>query len=245
MLLASTDGTLHAANRAAEQQFGVPPGGLSGRSLSDYQTGPPGALLDYLKLCTRTRDLVPGALHDHDPGGAAGVPGRRGVVSAPDRRHGATGVAPAGAERYRDWPVHRAESAHRRPLARDHPSPPGRAGIIRAARVVPGPLEEHRRRGDRHRPGRWGAVHEPRRRAADRLAAGRGLGPAAPRGLLDRQRGHPRRRSRTRPRSSSARATSSAWPTIPCCWPGTAPSGPSTTPPRRSGARTAPSGASS
>jgi signal transduction histidine kinase len=61
-LLVAADGNVLAANRAVEREFGFPRAVLTDRKLGEVATDPPERLVGYLRLCARSRDLVPGAL---------------------------------------------------------------------------------------------------------------------------------------------------------------------------------------
>ena len=105
---------------------------------------------------------------------------------------------------------------------------PGRGRRARQRGAPPHHVDEHRRRGHRHRrPGPGGAA-EPGGRGAHRLdqseARGRPLEEVFR--IVNEET---RRRWRTRWPGSCARAWWWAWPTTPCSSPGTAPSAPSPT----------------
>ena len=61
-LLVSAGGTVLAANRATGERLGVSPDALRGRPLSDAVTEPPDDVAKYLRACSRSRQLVLGAL---------------------------------------------------------------------------------------------------------------------------------------------------------------------------------------
>ncbi len=69
MLLVSGDGRILAGNRAVEGKFGVSAHSLKGRSLADVAAEPPGDVEHYLRLCSRSRSPVVGALALHGDGG--------------------------------------------------------------------------------------------------------------------------------------------------------------------------------
>lgn len=62
LLLVSTDGLIVAANPAACRRLNLPPGRLSERRLSAGQGQPAGALADYLRACTRSKEMLPGSV---------------------------------------------------------------------------------------------------------------------------------------------------------------------------------------
>jgi two-component sensor histidine kinase len=68
MLLVSPDGEVLAINRAAREDFGLgveyPP-----RRLCDLVTDPPEKVMAFVRLCSSTREAVPGALSFRAPGG--------------------------------------------------------------------------------------------------------------------------------------------------------------------------------
>ncbi len=92
MLLVSGAGVILAGNRAVEGKFGVSAQALTGRSLADVVAEPPGEVDHYLRLCSRSRTLVVGALALHGDGGGGGIPCRtEGCVLRP-RRDGSDAV---------------------------------------------------------------------------------------------------------------------------------------------------------
>jgi len=60
VFLVSTRGAIVDANRAAEKLLGAT--GLQGKLLIELSPGPSDGMTNYLKLCARTRDFIPGAL---------------------------------------------------------------------------------------------------------------------------------------------------------------------------------------
>jgi PAS domain S-box-containing protein len=71
MLLVAADGTIHAANTAAGAEFGLGSGALRGRTLQELAAEPAEEIGSFLRACSRTRELIPGALT---------LPGPRGPV---------------------------------------------------------------------------------------------------------------------------------------------------------------------
>ena len=61
-LLVSGDGKVLAANRATAERLGKSPVALRGRLLSNAMTEPPDEVAKYLRACSRSRQLVLGAL---------------------------------------------------------------------------------------------------------------------------------------------------------------------------------------
>jgi PAS domain S-box-containing protein len=61
-LVLSEDGVILSANRAVADQLGLDPGGLPGRWLADVATDPHDAIAQYLRACSRARDLVLGSV---------------------------------------------------------------------------------------------------------------------------------------------------------------------------------------
>jgi PAS domain-containing protein len=58
--LLTPGGEILGVNGAAARLSGVAPGELKGRSLASLLLGPPDKLQQYLSLCARSRQLVPG-----------------------------------------------------------------------------------------------------------------------------------------------------------------------------------------
>jgi PAS domain S-box-containing protein len=61
-ILATTNGKVLAANRAVERRLGVPRTALVGQQLADVVSDPPDRVADYLRACSRSGELVLGAL---------------------------------------------------------------------------------------------------------------------------------------------------------------------------------------
>jgi PAS domain S-box-containing protein len=62
MVLLSADGTIAAVNRAFAERLGAAPASLRGRRLQELTTDPPEDVARYLRDCSRSRQLVLGAL---------------------------------------------------------------------------------------------------------------------------------------------------------------------------------------
>ncbi|HSK76004.1 MAG TPA: ATP-binding protein [Thermoanaerobaculia bacterium] len=62
LLLVARDGTILAANRAFGSRLEIPPGSLAGLRLADIVAEPADDVERYLRDCSRSRQLVPGAL---------------------------------------------------------------------------------------------------------------------------------------------------------------------------------------
>ena len=69
MFLASSEGCILAANRAAGSRLGISVEGIRGKKLTDLVKASVEDLARYLKLCSRTRSLVPGAMEFYDKDG--------------------------------------------------------------------------------------------------------------------------------------------------------------------------------
>ena len=98
--------------------------------------------------------------------------------------------------------------AHARPHRRAARA--GRGAGRRAARVAAGDPREHRRRRDRHRQRRAGALPQRRRAAAHRLARRRGRRPAGGRAAVALRRARRQRPSRARCTTALRRRTAAA-----------------------------------
>src|SRR3954470_18231463 len=83
MLLLADDGTILAANAAAEAGLGLPGERLAGRRLRDLCAGAPSPLDEYLGRCSRSPEPVPGALLLRGPDGAALELRARGARASP------------------------------------------------------------------------------------------------------------------------------------------------------------------
>lgn len=68
MLLVSPDGEVVAVNQAAREDFGLTAGSLGGR-LCDLVADPPEKVMAFIRLCSSTREALPGALSFQTPGG--------------------------------------------------------------------------------------------------------------------------------------------------------------------------------
>jgi two-component sensor histidine kinase len=68
MLLVSPEGEVMAANRAAREDFGIISGPAAVR-LSDLVADAPGKVGEFVRLCSSTRDAVPGSLSFRTPAG--------------------------------------------------------------------------------------------------------------------------------------------------------------------------------
>jgi signal transduction histidine kinase/ActR/RegA family two-component response regulator len=71
MLLLADDGTILAANPAADERLSPPGERLAGRRLGDLCADPPGQLDEYLGQCAQSREPIPGALLLRGPDGKA------------------------------------------------------------------------------------------------------------------------------------------------------------------------------
>src|SRR5262249_40910280 len=60
-LLVSGAGVILAANRSVANRLGVNPQRLRGKRLSDGTTSTPEMVLEYLRACARTREMIPGS----------------------------------------------------------------------------------------------------------------------------------------------------------------------------------------
>ncbi|MDP2274347.1 MAG: ATP-binding protein [Archangium sp.] len=63
-------GEIVKVNSALAELLGVAPASLAGGSLTEFVTDGPARVTDYLRLCSRSRQLVPGAFNWRRPGGA-------------------------------------------------------------------------------------------------------------------------------------------------------------------------------
>jgi two-component sensor histidine kinase len=68
MLLASPDGEIIAINQAAREDLGLDAGCLGSR-LCDLVADPPEKVMAFVRLCSSTREALPGTLSFHTPGG--------------------------------------------------------------------------------------------------------------------------------------------------------------------------------
>jgi PAS domain-containing protein len=62
LLLVSADGLVLAANEGVRRRLGLAPSDLRGRRLTEPAADPPDRLADYLRACSRTREMLPGSL---------------------------------------------------------------------------------------------------------------------------------------------------------------------------------------
>lgn len=62
VLLVSGNGLIWAANKGVEKRLGLVPSSLGGQRLADLVADPPDRLGEYLRACSRTRDMLPGSL---------------------------------------------------------------------------------------------------------------------------------------------------------------------------------------
>jgi signal transduction histidine kinase len=83
VLLVEGGGTVLAANRGAARRLAVSPEALAGKGLAELVTDPEGAVAEYLRLCSRTREPVAGALALIGPGGEPIPCDCRGAVARP------------------------------------------------------------------------------------------------------------------------------------------------------------------
>ncbi|MEP7125153.1 MAG: ATP-binding protein [Byssovorax sp.] len=73
MLLVTTDGVIVAVNPAARRVLVRAGGSVEGSRLTDLAVGAPETILDYLRMCARTRQMLPGSLTLRRADGEAGA----------------------------------------------------------------------------------------------------------------------------------------------------------------------------